>query len=679
MTGILMAFHSNAQKTYLWGIPSGGEGNDFISEITVSGTDIYVAGTFGNSFQSLKNEIKGEGRTDIFLTKYDKNGNVNWLKALAGEGANKACCINSNEKNIYLAGIIEGNVKTDKQEYTGSGKALFVSCWDDKGKIHWLTRVPFTGNTTLDILEINPDGSLVIGGMFQDTLKAGAETIVCPTGKKAYIIEFTSLGNVKKTANSMGSENHRLVAATTDKEDGSRYYLFNITGDFTYGESPVIENKNIVGSNLILLKTNIDGDYKWTREIKGEGYLEGMILQVATNHNILVGINYNNLLMIGDIIFNTDAQLEASVLSFSEKGDFDWATRLKSPVKSRIMDAQLFDSGNLVIAGYFRSSFEADKWNVYSDQSWDELFILQMDEDGKVVWYDNPGNDAPNFCKSFAIDKQGNMILAGGFRNEIKFKGDKLSSVGGTDILVAKYESCGDLDINIRVDGSLCPGETVELNVSGNFKTYFWNDEGMGTKNFTVESPGQYHVVAYDKRGCPAYDTIDIFETTPTSLELGPDQTISAGQTTELLVDGDFTESIWSNGEMGNSILCRYDPDSDSLDISVTALSPEGCNVSDSITIFFAKDLKVAGINHSELQVYPNPASNDINWLLKANVKGDAVVALFGGNSNILYRKEFSNYTPVSNRIDVRNLASGNYILKVEIDGQIFTESVVIN
>jgi len=219
----------------------------------------------------------------------------------------------------------------------------------------------------------------------------------------------------------------------------------------------------------------------------------------------------------------------------------------------------------------------------------------------------------------------------------------------------------------------------VELNVSGNFKTYFWNDEGMGTKNFTVESPGQYHVVAYDKRGCPAYDTIDIFETTPTSLELGPDQTISAGQTTELLVDGDFTESIWSNGEMGNSILCRYDPDSDSLDISVTALSPEGCNVSDSITIFFAKDLKVAGINHSELQVYPNPASNDINWLLKANVKGDAVVALFGGNSNILYRKEFSNYTPVSNRIDVRNLASGNYILKVEIDGQVFTESVVIN
>ena len=67
------------------------------------------------------------------------------------------------------------------------------------------------------------------------------------------------------------------------------------------------------------------------------------------------------------------------------------------------MDAQLFDSGNLVIAGYFRSSFEADKWNVYSDQSWDELFILQMDEDGKVVWYDNPAMMRPIFVNHLRL------------------------------------------------------------------------------------------------------------------------------------------------------------------------------------------------------------------------------------------------------------------------------------
>lgn len=596
-TGILMVFHSNAQKTYLWGFPSGGEGNDFINEITVTGTDIFVAGTFANSFQSLKNEIKGEGRTDIFLARYDKNGNVNWLKALTGKGANKASCIASDEKNIYMAGIIEGTVKAGNQEFTGSGQSLFVSCWDKKGKIHWLTRVPFSGSSTLDILEIKPDGSLMIGGMYQDTLKTEVETMVSSTGKRAYLIEFTSLGKVNKATSSMGSGNHRLVAATSDKEDGSRYYLFNTTGDFSYNNSPLTEKKSNEGSNLILLKTNTDGNYEWTKEFKGKGYLEGLILQVASNHNILVGINYNNILTTGDTILNAEAQLEAAVLSYSKKGDFAWITRLHSPTKSRIMDAQLFGSGNLVVAGYFRGSLEANNLTLISDQSWDELFILQMDEAGKVIWYDNPGSDAPSFCKSFAIDKQGNIILAGGFRNEITFKGNKLSSAGGTDILIAKYESCGELDINIINDGELCAGETMELNVIGNFKTYFWNDEGMGTKNFTVESPGQYHVAAYDKRGCPAYDTIDIFETIPTRFELGSDQTIYPGKTAELLIGADFTDCSWSTGETGNTILCRYDINSDSLNISAKAHSPEGCIVSDSVTVFFAKETNSIGIN----------------------------------------------------------------------------------
>jgi len=677
LTGILMAFHSNAQKTYLWGVPSGGEGNDFINEITVSGTDIYVAGTFGNSFQSLKNEIKGEGRTDIFLTKYDKNGNVNWVKALTGEGTNKACCITSDEKNIYLAGIIEDTVNEDKHVYTGSGKALFVSCWDEKGKIHWLTRVPFTGGSTLDVLEINPDGSLMIGGMFQDTLGAGVETMISSSGKKAYLIELTALGKITKAVSSMGSENHRLVAATTDKEDGGRYYLFNTTGDFSFNQSPVIEKKSNEGSNLILLKANTDGSFEWTKEFKGQGYLECLTLQVAPNHNILVGINYNNILATSDTILNAESQLEAAVLSFSKKGDFAWITRLQSPAKSRIMDARLFDSGNLVVAGYFRGSFEADKQMVYSDQSWDELFILQLDEAGKVVWYDNPGSDAPNFCKSFAIDKQGNMILAGGFRDEINFKGEKLSSAGGTDILVAKYESCGELDININRDGDLCLGETVELNVGGNFKTYFWNDEGKGTKSYTVESPGQYFVAAYDKRGCPAYDTIDIFETNPSYFELGPDQIISSGQVAELVIGADFTECNWSTGETGNSIICPFDANSDSIHISATALSPEGCTISDSVTVFFVKEKNATGINNSELQIFPNPVTDQLKWILKAKVSGDALVMLIGENSEVLYRKEISNYFPALNTINVSSLAPGSYILKVEIAGQIYTETVV--
>lgn len=63
--------------------------------------------------------------------------------------------------------------------------------------------------------------------------------------------------------------------------------------------------------------------------------------------------------------------------------------------------------------------------------------------------------------------------------------------------------------------------------------------------------------------------------------------------------------------------------------------------------------------------------------MLKANVQGDAIVMLIGETSEILYRNEISNYYPALNTIIVSNLAAGSYILKVEIAGQSYSETVV--
>jgi Secretion system C-terminal sorting domain len=84
--------------------------------------------------------------------------------------------------------------------------------------------------------------------------------------------------------------------------------------------------------------------------------------------------------------------------------------------------------------------------------------------------------------------------------------------------------------------------------------------------------------------------------------------------------------------------------------------------------------LVVAAIKDLILQVYPNPASSEVNIAGMANAKNIAVTSIFGQKVNCSYSLNGDNCL-----INLSNLSVGSYIVSAEINGQKVNARIVKN
>lgn len=204
-------------------------------ELDASG-NIYLSGTFsgsnidfdqGTGVDALTSAGFG---TDIFVSKYDNNGNHLWairVGGVQGEPYGGICVDNSG--NVYLTAGFYGTVDFDPGSNTANltaagGPDAFIACYDPVGNYVWAQRY---GGTGVDKgVKICTDGAhLYLCGTFAGTV---------------------SLGSTSLTASSYSS----WFLGTTD-----------MNGNFSYaGQLPVynIYNMSVSPGGKLLLSGNID-------------------------------------------------------------------------------------------------------------------------------------------------------------------------------------------------------------------------------------------------------------------------------------------------------------------------------------------------------------------------------------------------------------------------------------
>src|SRR6185503_13565738 len=88
---------------WLWAKSAGGISSDYSNAIcTDANGNVYITGTFQGSiitFGTYDLHNVGTGALDIFIAKYDANGNVLWAKSGGGIGNDYAygICVDTND------------------------------------------------------------------------------------------------------------------------------------------------------------------------------------------------------------------------------------------------------------------------------------------------------------------------------------------------------------------------------------------------------------------------------------------------------------------------------------------------------------------------------------------------------------------------------------------------------
>ncbi|MCC7301498.1 MAG: gliding motility-associated C-terminal domain-containing protein [Bacteroidia bacterium] len=174
---------------------------------------------------------------------------------------------------------------------------------------------------------------------------------------------------------------------------------------------------------------------------------------------------------------------------------FTWVDDVASPDAEMIRDVAVdTNSGHVVSVGIFNGDISAWYGFRFAGANGGG-FVAKHDSAGNVLWAFPIGNFQDDACLSVAVAASGNIYVTGYFQQIADFRGMSmssytLSSAGGKDIFLAKYNSMGQLFWARRAGGTgHDEGAGVCVNLNNIFVTgYFTGSASFGP--LTTWTPG---------------------------------------------------------------------------------------------------------------------------------------------------------------------------------------------
>lgn len=172
----------NPNGDLIWANPVGGTpGNDIGLGIDTDGMgNVYVTGKFSGpaDFDPGPGSVivTGPGG-DVFITKFDMNGNLVWAEAIAGTASQTGYCISvDNLSNVYVAGEFYNTADFDPgpavynlSSLISSYCDIFVTKLDINGNLVWAKQMSGTYNEVALGIDVDPFGNVYTTGTFRGT------------------------------------------------------------------------------------------------------------------------------------------------------------------------------------------------------------------------------------------------------------------------------------------------------------------------------------------------------------------------------------------------------------------------------------------------------------------------------------------------------------------------------
>ncbi len=139
-------------------------------------------------------------------------------------------------------------------------------------------------------------------------------------------------------------------------------------------------------------------------------------------------------------------------------------------------DIALDPDGNIVVLGTYKGS--ASVGGDKLPRGTDAHFLAKYDPDGTHIWSQQIANSDASSLR-LAMDKEGNIVVAGSYFGAIDFGDTRLEGVGGRDVFVVKMNMSGGVIWSAGVGGPESDYvESVEIDTQGNvFLAGFFDDE----------------------------------------------------------------------------------------------------------------------------------------------------------------------------------------------------------
>ncbi len=361
-----------------------------------------------------------------------------------------------------------------------------------------------------------------------------------------------------------GNGNHADVgrSVTTDASGNSIVIGYFSSSTITFG-SFVLTNAGINSSpDMFIVKYSPAGNVLWAKSAGGVNYDYAKWVNTDANGDIIVVGDFGS----ANITFGADTLINSTfpvnycmfIVKYDSNGNELWAKASGGFGVYYTWTSAIDPAGNLLVAGWFSGAMVIFDDDTLNNVWGEDMFLAKFDPSGNVLWARSAGGTGTDHITSVTTDASGNVIVGGSFNStSIAFDTVTLSTSGGQDIIIAKYDPSGDLQwvrstgnvgddaigfVTVDPSGNLIatgnyasPALTFDSititngGFSGSYDTFITKYDSSGTVLWTKSAGGSYDDYALSVRPDANGNLIQIGSYGSASVAFGNITLINAG------------------------------------------------------------------------------------------------------------------------------------------------------
>ncbi|MCP9767579.1 hypothetical protein EGI22_06620 [Lacihabitans sp. LS3-19] len=354
----------SSSGTLTWAKRAGGTGFDYGNSIKVGGDgNIYVTGGFSNTANfntpssSGTNEIISDGNLDIFIAKYDNNGNLLRINRAGGSGLDFGQFIDANlAGEVFLSGIFSNtanfNTPSSNIENTlvtnGASSDIFLAKFNSQGLPKALNRIGGSLQEYLGKMVLSSAGNIFLCGSFYNTINfntpsaSGSNELTSAQGEDIFVAKFnygTEQWDFLNRIGGTGDENSPEIAVNNNED------LF-VTAKFSnniYFGNPISPsnfplNVDPSKSNIFLAKilngsTTFSSIFSIIKCSNGNG-VSNLSMEISQDNSIFLSFTsnakcsyYNPAGVEIASTYSPESNISFTVAKYNSTLDFLWAKK----------------------------------------------------------------------------------------------------------------------------------------------------------------------------------------------------------------------------------------------------------------------------------------------------------------------------------------------------------------
>lgn len=305
-------------------------------------------------------------------------------------------------------------------------------------------------------------GSVYMAGTFYGTLYFDTQTLTA-TGTDCFLAKLDSSGSAiwaRKWSSIGGIDD--VYSITSD--DSNNCY---VTGEFY---NTLLIDNYVLNGNLTskyLLKFDRHGNLVYAYTIDGNFYT----VDVKADHSgniFLAGFFASDSVTFGAYTLQNSltGKNDFAVIKLDLTGSVLWAEKVGGTNDDAATAMCLDPSGDIYVAGYFKSPVMTFGTNNLTSSGNAEMFLLKFDQSGNRIQSISSNNAIAFFGQipvttELVSDRDGNIIMAGFYDGSLNFGTTNLNTTGSPGGFIFKIRN------NFSVEYAKVFGGSTSLNVSG--------------------------------------------------------------------------------------------------------------------------------------------------------------------------------------------------------------------